>query len=640
MKTFADQWLATAIGSLPAYRRRGGLRVDPLPRCEQAPAWPQLPRRDFHENMYVQYSEGLPGMCGRPFTGRRSTARSRKVSGRKRRPSSRTAWRTGPGVSPSARTIAVGLHRFAEMVKEEEKVYPVPQGAGDRAHQLRADGHRREQPPHPLRRDLRDILVKLLGMKARWMRDFLADPPAGRSRWSSSSTSPTCPWWAPPWSASTPISWWMRSNRCAEQVEGLTGVHCCGNTDWSLLLRSRVDIVNFDACEYLENLALYPGELKAFLERGGRLAWGLVPNNERALSEDLAGLRAQLKLGMALLEERGVPEERLRKGHAGHPQLRPGRSGGGRGRGRLPADRRVRQGVERGMVGMREGQRLPRWFLQPVRSGGNMREVEELLKRYELHTVCESARCPNRMECFSRGTATFMIMGDRCTRDCGFCGVEKGEPLPLEPEEPARVAEVARRLGLDHVVVTSVTRDDLPGRRSGPLRGDHPGGRASAAGGRHRGAGARFRGKRREPVHGGGGGAQRLQPQPGDGPAAVPEGAPGSRLPALPAPAAGGQGTPPRPGHQERADGGAGERSGRNWRRPFCDLAQAGCDILTLGQYLRPRAGCLEVERFWEPREFEELEDIARGCGLREVVSAPLVRSSYRARESMQRITC
>ncbi len=90
-----------------------------------------------------------------------------------------------------------------------------------------------------------------------------------------------------------------------------------------------------------------------------------------------------------------------------------------------------------------------------------MRSVKSILRRYDLHTVCESARCPNQSECFDRGQATFMIMGDICTRNCSFCNIKSGVPFPLDAEEPKRVAEAARFLGLKHVVVTSVTRDDL-----------------------------------------------------------------------------------------------------------------------------------------------------------------------------------
>ena len=288
---------------------------------------------------------------------------------------------------------------------------------------------------------------------------------------------------------------------------------------------------------------------------------------------------------------------------------------------------------------MKDERRLPRWFLQPVRSGGNMREVEELLKRYELNTVCESARCPNRMECFARGTATFMIMGDRCTRGCVFCGVKKGEPLPLDEGEPQRVAEVAKRLELEHVVVTSVTRDDLDdggaGHFAATIRAVHEALPEASV--------------------------EVLVPDfqgSEESLATVVQARPNvfnhnletvRRLYRKVRPQAEYQRSLRLLRLAKELNSGLVSKSGlmvglgekrEELEAAFFDLARAGCDILTLGQYLRPRASCLEVERFWEPREFAELEDIARGCGLREVVSAPLVRSSYRAKESMQRITC
>jgi lipoyl synthase len=107
-------------------------------------------------------------------------------------------------------------------------------------------------------------------------------------------------------------------------------------------------------------------------------------------------------------------------------------------------------------------QRLPQWIREKKLNLASLRDVKTLLRANELHSVCESLACPNRTECFSRGTATFMILGDVCTRSCGFCNVTTGRPYaPPSPEEPRAVAEAARRLGLAHVVVTCVTRDDL-----------------------------------------------------------------------------------------------------------------------------------------------------------------------------------
>lgn len=311
METFDDRWLATAIGSLP--------HTDAAAACElvlatlrQAPAWPQLPRRSFHENMYVQYSEGLPGCVIDHFR--------QKIYCEKQE----DFWQEVEGfyqdcldnrterfaVSPD---FAAGLYGFAARVKEGEKTYPILKGqvTGPISFGLTVT----DENNRPILYDdtYRDLLVKLLGMKARWMHDFLAA--TGRAeRVLIFFDEPYLSMVGSALVSIDPDFVVEALNQCSEQVEGLTGVHCCGNTDWSLLLRSQVDIINFDACEYLENLALYPLELNAFLERGGRLAWGLVPNNQRIFSEDSAGLRAQLKLGLALLGERGVPEERLRRG--------------------------------------------------------------------------------------------------------------------------------------------------------------------------------------------------------------------------------------------------------------------------------------------------------------------------------------
>src|SRR5438876_5185775 len=109
-----------------------------------------------------------------------------------------------------------------------------------------------------------------------------------------------------------------------------------------------------------------------------------------------------------------------------------------------------------------EARRLPDWLKRPLPRGNGNFFTEHLLRELRLETVCENAKCPNRPECYARRTATFMILGNVCTRPCGFCSVTKGVPEPLEGDEPQRVAEAAYRLGLRHVVITSVTRDDLP----------------------------------------------------------------------------------------------------------------------------------------------------------------------------------
>src|SRR5260370_14342959 len=112
------------------------------------------------------------------------------------------------------------------------------------------------------------------------------------------------------------------------------------------------------------------------------------------------------------------------------------------------------------------GRRLPDWLKRPLPRGNENFFTDALLRELRLETVCENARCPNRPECYSRRTATFMILGNVCTPPCGFCSVPRGTPEALEDDEPQRVAEASARLGLRHVVITSVTRDDLPDGRA------------------------------------------------------------------------------------------------------------------------------------------------------------------------------
>src|SRR6185312_7825203 len=106
--------------------------------------------------------------------------------------------------------------------------------------------------------------------------------------------------------------------------------------------------------------------------------------------------------------------------------------------------------------------RLPDWLKRPIPASGGMYATQDLIGELGLETICESARCPNRSECWTRRTATFMVLGDVCTRPCGFCAVKRGHPEPVADDEPERLGEACARLGLRHVVITSVTRDDLP----------------------------------------------------------------------------------------------------------------------------------------------------------------------------------
>jgi len=272
----------------------------------------------------------------------------------------------------------------------------------------------------------------------------------------------------------------------------------------------------------------------------------------------------------------------------------------------------------------------PPWLKRRLPSGPAYGEVASLLKEGGLNTVCQEAQCPNQWECFSKRTATFMIMGSRCTRNCRFCAVAHGPSGPPDEDEPARVAEAARRLGLKYIVITSVTRDDLPD------------------------GGARFfaetiRAIRQAIPHAV---VEILIPDfQGDENAldTVLDARPnvlnhnletvsrlypvvrpdaiyhrslqllkraGKRCPALPT--------------KSGIMLGLGETP-EEIHTALADLRDAGCSILTLGQYLQPSNDHLPVARFIRPEEFEKLREKALGLGFSEVASGPFVRSSYQA---------
>lgn len=262
-------------------------------------------------------------------------------------------------------------------------------------------------------------------------------------------------------------------------------------------------------------------------------------------------------------------------------------------------------------------------------SRGEFFRVAEVVRTGRLHTICESARCPNIGACWERRTATFLVLGDTCTRDCAFCAVAKGRPAPLDPGEPARVAAAVVALGLDYAVVTSVTRDDLP-----------DGGAAAFAAVLRavRAASPRTRIEALIPDFGGDRDALATLL------AASPEvlnhnlETTESLYPAIGRPranyrrslsvlaAANSMGALTKSGLMV----GLGE-SEADVLAAFADLRRAGCDLLTVGQYLQPTAAHPPVARYYTPVEFEAFAAAARRAGFREVVSGPLVRSSFEA---------
>jgi lipoic acid synthetase len=261
--------------------------------------------------------------------------------------------------------------------------------------------------------------------------------------------------------------------------------------------------------------------------------------------------------------------------------------------------------------------------------GPGYRETKRLMRSLSLHTVCEEAGCPNIFECWADRTATFMILGDRCTRACGFCLVDTRRPLPLDPEEPARVADAVVTLGLAHVVVTSVARDDVADGGAAAfaatiaaIRARVPGTRVEVLIPDCKGdpdALATIFDARPDVLN------HNLETVPRLQRAARPSAAYARSLAVLARAKSAGLVT------KSGMILGMGETV-EEVRASVGDLRDVGVDILTLGQYLRPSPRHLPVVRWWSPDEFAELQSYASDLGFVHVEAGPLVRSSYHAR--------
>lgn len=259
-----------------------------------------------------------------------------------------------------------------------------------------------------------------------------------------------------------------------------------------------------------------------------------------------------------------------------------------------------------------------------------IKEVRALLRQQSLHTVCESAMCPNLGECFSRSTATFLIMGDTCTRNCHYCAVACGRPAPLDPTEPQRVAETASNLHLKHVVVTSVTRDDLPdggaehfAETIGAIRRKLPSASIEVLIPDFRGDGAAL-----QTVIDAGPDVlnHNVETVPRLFPAVRPQGDYQRSIELLERARKGMKGGYTKSGLMV----GLGE-SEDEVRAVMNDLRAVGCDVFTAGQYLRPSLLHLPVEDYWLPEAFERLKEYGESIGFVLVASGPYVRSSYMA---------
>ena len=275
----------------------------------------------------------------------------------------------------------------------------------------------------------------------------------------------------------------------------------------------------------------------------------------------------------------------------------------------------------------------PEWLKARAPAGENYHELKRLARSLGLNTVCESAHCPNIGECWHHQTATFMMLGNLCTRRCGFCAVPKGRPAPIDFDEPRRVAEAVAHLGLLHAVVTSVNRDDdlLGGARAFALVIEEI--RRQAPNCRVEVLIPDFQGDR-EAI----GTVVAAQPEVlNHNVESVP------RLYRVVRSGARYQRSLELLRYSKELNPGGGlTKSGVmvglgeetfELLQVFHDLAAAGCDILTIGQYLRPSRDHLPMARLYTPREFAELKTEALRMGFRHVESGPLVRSSYHAHE-------
>ncbi|TAG92394.1 MAG: lipoyl synthase [Oscillatoriales cyanobacterium] len=331
-----------------------------------------------------------------------------------------------------------------------------------------------------------------------------------------------------------------------------------------------------------------------------------------------------------------------------------------------------------------EIEQMPEWLRRPIGKASELSEVQKIIKQRQIHTICEEGRCPNRAECYAQKTATFLLMGPTCTRACAFCQVDKGHsPMPLDPEEPQKVAEAVSLLGLRYAVLTSVARDDLPDGGAGwfaitiaqirllnphtqieVLTPDFWGGVVST-----------------DQTSRGGAPVPAL-PVPALPVPDTQTSRGGAPVPALPVPALPLdelqrsriqtvvaakpacynhnietvrrlQGVVRRGAKYDRSidvlrivkqfDPSIPTKSGlmlghgeteAEIVEAMADLRDAKCDRLTLGQYMRPSLEHLPVRKYWTPAEFDHLGGIAREMGFQQVRSGPLVRSSYHAGES------
>lgn len=277
--------------------------------------------------------------------------------------------------------------------------------------------------------------------------------------------------------------------------------------------------------------------------------------------------------------------------------------------------------------------RLPPWAKKTLGPSKPIHEMKSVLRRRNLHTVCESARCPNIGECFSKPTATFMILGNVCTRTCGFCSIDKrARPLQVDPDEPSNIAVTAKELGLKHVVVTSVTRDDLEDGGAEQFALTIRAIKDTISGILVEVLTPDFRGddealdivlNARPDIFN-----HNLETVPSLYPTVRPQADYRMSLQVLRHAKASGVMT------KSGIMVGLGETA-EEVRRVLADLKASGCDAVTIGQYLRPTRESLEVKEYIEPQVFLDYERYGKEIGIKHVYSGTFVRSSYNAEKLM-----
>ncbi|MGB3512934.1 MAG: lipoyl synthase [Microcoleaceae cyanobacterium] len=295
---------------------------------------------------------------------------------------------------------------------------------------------------------------------------------------------------------------------------------------------------------------------------------------------------------------------------------------------------------------------MPKWLRPSLGKASDISTVQKIIKQRQLYTICEEGRCPNRGECYAQKTATFLLMGPTCTRSCAFCQVDKGHaPMPLDPEEPQKVAEAVELLGLEYVVLTSVARDDLPDGGAGwfvatmaAIRKRNPKAKVEVLTADFWGGQDGVRGESLS-VSLAEGQRARIKLVVDARPACYNHNIETVRRL---------QGPVRRGAKYERSldvlrivkelDSSIPTKSGLMLGHgeteaevisAMADLKGVGCDRLTIGQYMRPSLAHLPVQKYWTPEEFEQLGAIARQMGFSHVRSGPLVRSSYHAGEGI-----